>query len=152
MNEVVMPLGWRGRKIIGGPYRKRPKTHFGVKMAAEINEPCDVDVPTRDFCTPHPVTLQMAIEQTLPKLARGEPVYVGCMGGVGRTGLFIAALAKTLGVPNPVQWTRAHYRGPHGQRPIETEEQERFIEQFDIAPLQLAARFAKLEAKLLFWK
>lgn len=121
---------------------------FGVKMAKEIDMPCDVSVPTADFKTPPVQSMQEGVRKTLEAMARGERVYVGCMGGIGRTGLFMACLAKALGVDQPVAWVRKHYI-PHA---VETKEQGEYVRKFDIVPLQSTANKAKLLAKLYFWK
>lgn len=134
-----LPLSFMGihRIVYGGPYRSRPNDHFGVKMAAEIKAPCNVDIPTRDFSIPDPHLMAEGIRKTLPALFRGDAVYVGCMGGIGRTGLFLGILTSVLNPKaDPVAYVRKHYMG----HAIETEEQRRFVREFPVNDLRAYAR------------
>jgi hypothetical protein len=81
-------FGGRDRTIIGGPYFHKDPSYFGVKMAVEIRLPCDVDIPTQDFSIPDLRDLDKGIRNTLIAIARNKDIYVGCAGGIGRTGLF----------------------------------------------------------------
>src|SRR3546814_6948484 len=61
-------------------------------------------VPTRDFSVPDKAELRDGLFDTFEMMVSGhaEDMYVGCMGGTGRTGLFMAAFAKMLAVDDPV--------------------------------------------------
>ncbi|MGZ7140838.1 phosphatase domain-containing putative toxin, partial [Streptococcus pyogenes] len=76
--------------------------------AAEINAACSVDIPTRDFSIPNTTLMTDGLRQALALVLSGQPVYAGCMGGIGRTGLFLAILAKAWGIDNPVQFVRSN--------------------------------------------
>ena len=90
-----------------------------------------VDIPTVDFQTPDRQTLYRGLSKAIDLILAGEPVYVGCMGGKGRTGLFLAVLAKAFGVKKPVEYVREHYYA----HAVETAEQYDFVKQFtDYAP------------------
>ena len=80
--------------VFGGPYRDIHEGMFGVKMAAEIRQACDVDIPTRDFCVPEYDAVKRGVVLALMAMINGQDVYAGCMGGIGRTGLFLGVLAK----------------------------------------------------------
>ena len=147
LNFCPVRFGPSIRYLYGGPYRKKPEGMKGVKMAAEINAQCDVSVPTRDYCVPDPKELEQGIRKTILMLAKGEKVYVGCMGGVGRTGLFMAVLLKAMGVKDPIKMVRECY-SPHA---VETEEQEAFVRDFDTRRLKLTALGAKI-LSLFYWK
>lgn len=112
--------------VFGGPYRLRPASTFGVLAAREIAAPADAKVLADDFQTPTHEDMDTAIRALLIPLARGVPVYIGCMGGIGRTGLVIACLLKTAGVKNPVQETRMRFK-PHA---VETQAQAKFCDEF----------------------
>jgi Predicted protein-tyrosine phosphatase len=127
MKECKFNFGRSQRVIHGGPYRERPSSHVGVKMAVEIDHPHDISVPTRDFSVPKQHHMEEGIRKVLKPLALNEPVYVGCMGGIGRTGLFLACLAKTLGEDQPVKYIRKNYI-PHA---VETSQQENFVRTFN---------------------
>lgn len=131
----IYPFGWWSPNLYGGPYIKKLPYMVGVKMAAEINMPASIDIPTRDFSTPDPVSVYQGIRKLLPILARGESVYVGCMGGIGRTGLFLACVAKILGVRDPVGYVRRYYH----PSAVETEAQRAFVVGFDSWKLRLLA-------------
>lgn len=128
--------------VHGGPYRQIPDNMFGVKMAAEINMPCDVSIPTEDFCVPEVSDLQAGVVRALMAMINGHEVYAGCMGGIGRTGLFLAALAKVQ-----IEYRRSKHRAGRGEDPVgyvrkhfiphavETQEQKQYIADFDVADI-----------------
>ncbi len=150
MFELSCPykLGLKKVRIYGGPYRDRPKGTFGINMAKELDAyASDVLVPTRDFSVPEEEDLLYGLKQGLLALAVGRKVYVGCMGGIGRTGLYMAAMAKVLGEKDPVGYVRRHYKS----HAVETPEQKRFIEELDVSSLRIAAFQAKVARTLLFW-
>lgn len=129
-------------EVYGGPYRDRPPQMFGVKMAQEIDEVFNVDVPTRDYDVPAISDLRMGIVRTLMAMVNDRTVYVGCWGGIGRTGLFLAALVKvqieyramqhrTGGGEDPVVYVREHFM----QNAVETSQQMKFIADFDVSEI-----------------
>jgi hypothetical protein len=124
-----MPL-WFGRYAVvtGGPYYDCPRYMFGVKMAEEIRAPNQVSVPTRDFGVPKTSALDNGVKLTVQAVLSGQQVYVGCMGGKGRTGLFLAVLAKAFGVKNPVEYVRKHYY----EHAVETKEQYAFVTHYQV--------------------
>ena len=75
------------------------------------------------------------------------------MGGIGRTGLFLAALAKLSGEKDPVAYVRKHYM-PHA---VETQQQQDFIKNLKVWDLrwklQLIAFIRKYKtfSSLLGW-
>lgn len=128
-------------RIYGGPYYEKPADMGGVRMAAELDIPADAVVPVRDFGVPgktHYRALYGALLFALYGLSKGREVYVGCMGGVGRTGLFLALLARCLDVISPIAYVREQY----SPRAVETPEQEAFVRDFDLAPLGPAIKGA----------
>lgn len=129
--SIALPL-WRGSVFVvaGGPYRKKPEKYFGVKMAAEIKLPCAVDVPVVDFSTPSVEELERGVMETLDLVLAGKPVYVGCIGGIGRTGMMLAALAKVFGIEEPIQYVRQNYYS----HAVETPEQKALLEQWVVPP------------------
>lgn len=130
-------------QIFGGPFRHyvpRNRRLVGVKMAAEVSHPHDINIPTRDFSVPDLKDMHIGVQQALQAILDGNDIYVGCMGGTGRTGLFMGCLAAVMfdfagpvaelesvfGMSDPVKYVRKHYR-PHA---IETDEQEIFVRNF----------------------
>jgi tRNA/tmRNA/rRNA uracil-C5-methylase (TrmA/RlmC/RlmD family) len=127
--------------VYGGPYMRKPGAMVGVKMAQELKMHgkghTEIDIPTRDFCTPNATALANGLETAVKQVLAGRPVYVGCYGGRGRTGLFLAVLAKAFGVESPVEYVRKNYY----HHAVETAEQYKFVTQFKI-PLKVKAMIA----------
>lgn len=134
--------------IYGGPFRRYEqgtRRLVGVKMAAEIDHPHEISIPTEDFSVPDILAMQEGISLALRKLVAGNDIYAGCMGGIGRTGLFMGCMAKLMGdyaakdmdllAPrlDPVKYVRSNYMG----HAIETQEQQRFVRSFDTTGLLL---------------
>ena len=146
-NPAIQPFNFKfgrvQREVIGGPYRSRPADYFGVKMAIEIKAPCDVDIPTHDFHVPSYADLDKGVRASLMPIARNQKVYAGCMGGIGRTGLFMGALAKTLNLPEPVKYVRANFKS----HAIETKQQQDFVNSYKPSlKTKLTASIAKAVA------
>ena len=80
----------------GGPYRNKPANYYGIKMAEEINADCVINIPTRDFDVPDTGRLIAGLYCGITLAQQQAPIWVGCMGGIGRTGLYFAALAKVM--------------------------------------------------------
>ena len=125
-------------RLYGGPYMRIPKNMIGVKMAAEIDAPCEVSIPTLDYCTPSLTDMRDGLMSTIEYILDGKPVYVGCMGGIGRTGLLLALVAKAWGIDEPVKYVREQYYA----HAVETKEQMAYVANFEIDP--------KIE-KMIFW-
>jgi len=91
-----------GRKVtvMGGPYRDRPHEIRGVKLAQEIESTADVVLDIPDFGVPTNHQVDGALFQALKILTEDGVIYLGCMGGIGRTGMFMAILIKTIGIMN----------------------------------------------------
>jgi hypothetical protein len=140
---------WQYFTVYGGPYRDRPEAFRGVKLAKEIKSPCHVSIPIRDFSIPETSVLNAGLENAVYLLLKGEPVYAGCMGGRGRTGLFLAILAKAFGVASPVEYVREHYFN----HAVETTEQYDFVMEYPI-PTGVAKQIeqARRWSWLRFWR
>lgn len=84
------------RWVMAGPTRELPPDRMLVRCAAEIDTPEDriaFDLGTEDFTTFDPYMLKAVLPDLLKALERGDKLYVGCMGGSGRTGTLLAILA-----------------------------------------------------------
>lgn len=134
--------------VIGGPYRQCPPNMMGVKMAQEIDLPCAVSIPTRDYCVPTLVDMNRGLIEAVGLVLKREPLYVGCAGGIGRTGLFLAILAKAFGVKDPVAYVREYYH-PHA---VETVEQRYYVGSFPITPqVRILIKNARKKYWWRFW-
>lgn len=131
-------------QAFGGPFREfvsGTRRLSGINMAAELNYPCDFSVPTKDFSTPDVGAMTEGLCFAVKEFNNGSDVYVGCMGGVGRTGLFMGCLIKVMldfnGVSgDPVALARKWYK----KHAIETREQEGFVRSFPTEPVVALCR------------
>ncbi len=122
-----LTLAVAGRPVVvtGGPFDAIPAGAFGICLepAAAKARLADIALPVPDFGLPDPAALKHAVGAALRQMeAEPErPVHVGCRAGIGRTGLFLACLARAAGVDgDALDWVRCHYL-PHA---AETPEQE----------------------------
>ena len=142
----ILPLQLREGKyfhVFGGPYANRPEYTFGVKLAKEIKLPADVEIPSVDFGVPDMEDMVQGVEEAVKAICKGFHVYAGCMGGIGRTGTFLACLAKTFGEGDPVKYVRGTYL-PHA---VETGRQIQLIEDFYPSKKTLAIiRWARIRS------
>jgi len=142
MNECDLSEGinvYFGRisgRVFGGRFRNYvsgTRRLVGVKMAQEVNHPHECSVPTKDFSIPSEGDMKKGILFALRAFSAGSDVYAGCMGGIGRTGLFMGCMAKVMQdfyngeFSDPVDYVRENYRS----RAIETPAQEEFVRSFD---------------------
>lgn len=123
--------------IVGGSFNhsnnKALDGFYKVKMAEEISKSCDLAIDTADFCTPNRYMLLNSIPQILHSIAMGQNIYIGCMGGIGRTGFMMAIIAKIMGVNNPVAFTRANFKS----HAIETQEQLVLVDSIEVEPYRM---------------
>lgn len=78
-----------------------------------------------DFGVPLKADLEETVKKTVKHAQDGQNIVIHCHAGLGRTGLFVASLAKKvfgLSSEEAIHWTRKYI--PHA---LETHEQERFI-------------------------
>ena len=128
--KLPLPMG-KYYTVIGGPSHaaeSQRRDRVFVKLAAEINISCDINIPTPDFSVPAKRVLDEGLYDAVHAITSGKAVYVGCMAGRGRTGLFLAILAKAFGVKNPVEYVRDTYYA----HAVETKGQYAFVEDYKI--------------------
>jgi protein-tyrosine phosphatase len=78
-------------------------------------------LPIPDFSVPSKNDLEKAVENAIAHLKQGKNTVVHCYAGVGRTGMFIACLAKkvlNMGGDEAIKWVRQFIPGA-----VEIEEQ-----------------------------
>lgn len=117
------------RRMYGGSFFLAPdkNEYLTINLMQERpNLDSSIYVPITDFSIPqNQETLREVFEQVL---ASSQDVYVGCFGGKGRTGLFMAAFLKYLGDPNPIATVREQYNS----HAVETPEQAYYVMDFDV--------------------
>lgn len=150
--HITVDLPYIKGSIFGGSFLQyTPGTRrlVGVKMAAEIDRPHEISIPTHDFSVPAVGDMQSGIISALEYIRDGSDVYAGCMGGIGRTGLFMgcvvscvnaihAELARSISgfettakPVDPVAFVRKHYLS----HALETQEQQAYARGFNAAPV-----------------
>ena len=86
--------------------------------------------PIEDFSTPERGDMRLPIEQTLAAAQAGENIVIHCHAGIGRTGLFVACLARVIweqSADEAVDWVRQYI--PYA---VENEAQMTFIRDFEV--------------------
>lgn len=84
-----------------------------------------IHLPIPDFDVPSKEDLKGAVKKTVEQAQAGQNIVIHCHAGLGRTGLFVAYLAKqVLGLSGEaaIHWTRKYI--PNA---LETDEQKKFI-------------------------
>src|SRR4030042_6299813 len=84
-----------------------------------------IHLPIPDFGVPSKVDLEGTVKKTVKHAQAGQNIVIHCHAGLGRTGLFVAYLAKeVLGLSSEeaICWTRKYV--PHA---LETAEQRKWV-------------------------
>lgn len=138
-------LGLRTHRIYAGPYTRKPMCLLGLKLAPEVQGYAHCEVPTPDFEVPADVhEVEYGILWAIRTALNGPGVYVGCRGGIGRTGMMLALIVKALGHPSPIGYVRKHYLS----YAVETEEQADYVANFNVTPIAAEIRRLKRLAVL----
>jgi inosine-uridine nucleoside N-ribohydrolase len=149
---LVLDLGDRAAHnkifIMGGPFDTGINTAdtWNINLKAEgTRVKFDAELPIRDFDVPSDYpSVKAILEEAIEQALAGRILVVGCAGGMGRTGLFLALLAKAVGIRNPVAYVRANYY----RHAVETPEQQAYVDSFDVAwaPMFIRRTYLALNA------
>jgi protein-tyrosine phosphatase len=153
--KLGLEAGFHNLVVFGGPFdnwKKQSTDDFGVCVRAErVPKNADVRLAIHDFQVPKDEKeVEEALRQTLAAMLDGKRVWVGCMGGWGRTGLFLSLLAKAVGIKDPVAYVREHY----SRRAVETQEQQDYVDKFDVSGIRTWLMFrgwTRRWIKTVFW-
>ncbi len=129
--RLTLEVAGRAVTITGGPFDAIPEGAFGVCLEPEAAKAwlADIALPIPDFGVPEMRDLKRAVGLVLAQLEAhpARPVHVGCRAGIGRTGLFLACLARASGVEgDPIAFVRAQYHPDAAETPY----QERMARDF----------------------
>ncbi len=132
----------------GGPYRDAPSGDNvcrvclldTIAILSGQGNHYDIWSPIPDFGVPsYDRDVRRHLQATLRAALDGKDVYVGCGAGKGRTGLFLALLLRCVGAYTgnlsgitPIKYLRVVY----DRDAVETEMQERYVNDFDVKPIQ----------------
>lgn len=115
------------RRMYGGSFFLAPDKadYLTINLMQEKPElDSTIYFPIRDYSIPQGrEPLRKVFEDIL---ASDQDVFVGCFGGKGRTGLFMAAFLKYLGDQNPIPTVRAQYNS----HAVETQQQADYVMDF----------------------
>jgi protein-tyrosine phosphatase len=84
-----------------------------------------IHLPIPDFDVPSKEDLEGAVKKTVEQAQAGQNIVIHCHAGLGRTGLFVAYLAKqVLGLSGEaaIHWTRKYI--PNA---LDTDEQRKWV-------------------------
>lgn len=112
MKKIMLPNFDNNHQFFGGSYYLNGVSFpgFRVNLMAEHLLESDLSVPIDDFSVPsNEGNFIISMATIAHKLLLNQPVFVGCYGGRGRTGLALASLAHLTGEPDPIVWLQSNY-------------------------------------------
>lgn len=128
---------WNGKtkRLYGGSFFQAPESadYLKINLMAEYPLPCDYYLPIQDYSYPTDIVKMVNIFEAIKN--SDKDAYVGCFGGVGRTGLFMSCFLKYLGYEKPL----LHVRQQYNPKAVETQGQMDFLYTFQ-APKSLAPK------------
>jgi len=142
-----LPLPGTDKVIYGGsctnPVVKDADVYVGFEMGMlrtsrgyPWNGAREVLFKIQDMSVPQDVpNFRKLVEWVKDHLDAGRKVHVGCLGGHGRTGMFLAALVSLYGEPDAITYVREHYC----KKAVESSQQVEFLKkEYGVTPVQAA--------------
>lgn len=143
---------WLHKRVYAGPYYDKPIGTLGVclledapRLAVDEEPSLLSHLPIPDYSIPRDdKAVTESLKDALRAMLAGHDVYVGCMGGKGRTGLYLALLCKVLecGAVTRDNWNNpywdyvAYVRANYNPHACETTQQMTYVGNFNVKPLQ----------------
>jgi hypothetical protein len=100
-----------------------------IKLASEVKGDATISLKCQDFGTfEDDGAVEASLLAAVYTIAQGRDVYVGCMGGIGRTGTWMAIMAGLLqpGIRDTIKFIRKNYRSGA----VERDEQATYVKNF----------------------
>lgn len=149
--EFIPLNGWN---VYGGPFRSAPHDR-GYRTLCLQAEPRQVGAPQpdqylriQDFSVPDIRNAVFMLAWVMfESIVRRRPVYIGCFGGTGRTGLMLAILIR-VAYGDTGERALVRVRKQYRSRAVETEEQEKYLASFPVKNLVLWLKICKLIAMI----
>lgn len=126
MKKVFLPNVLVSHELFGGSFYLEGAAFLGfrVNLMDRSTLECDLLIPIVDYSVPqNKEQFVTSMAQVAEQVLTGGPVFMGCYGGRGRTGVALASLARLMGEPEPIAWLQTNYM----LNAPETEEQKAFI-------------------------
>lgn len=126
--------------VNAGPFRAAfDAGAINVCLQAEKpdHDKVDIRLPIPDFDVPQSIkeTSKVLTQIIWFGLVKGLPVYVGCKGGIGRTGIMLALLTRIVW-NCPGDEAIEHVRRNYNARAVETIKQEEWVKKFPVRTLR----------------
>ncbi len=133
VGSIELTLCGAVRRISGGPFDAFAPPAIGVclEQRSVKADQAAIRIAIADFAPPTPEQFVAGLADILRALrdAPQASLYIGCRAGIGRTGTFMAGLAKLAGITEPIAWLRARYH----PEAVETAAQAQAIADLDVA-------------------
>lgn len=136
---LILRHGFRKFAVIGGPFDAMNVNSDGVTVwglcldthsAKAVN--AGLILPWPDFGVPVRRDLISALGVAIDRMFSDGVIYIGCRGGIGRTGTAMAVLARAFGALDGVGFVRDRYLA----HAVETRAQQGLVDSIDVSSLK----------------
>lgn len=143
MKQIFLPNMLEPHQLFAGSFYFEGVgfSGFRVNLMSQSSLDCDMLIPIVDYSVPQNKEFFLTdMANVIEQVLLGEPVFIGCLGGRGRTGLVLASMAHLMGEIDPLVWLQINYMFDAP----ETEAQKLFV-------MSLPCGLLKLEPQRKAW-